>query len=121
MLVATAADAPQDESPVAARVRRPRFLASELRLVFTRRRNLAMLAVLAVEGTRRAWGWALPIVAIASPDADGLDGYRVLAYLQDGNVRLESRRGLEVTQEYPEVSGGLARQPRLRCCSCRRW
>jgi ABC-2 type transport system permease protein len=35
-------------SDVAVRVRRPRFLASELRLVFTRRRNLAMLAVLAV-------------------------------------------------------------------------
>lgn len=39
-----------------------------------------------------------------------LDGIRVLAYLQEGRVELRSRRGLDVTKQYPEVAASLAAQ-----------
>lgn len=42
-----------------------------------------------------------------------LDGYRVLAFL-DENVRLRSRRGLELAQQFPGLAAELARQgPRM--------
>ena len=40
-----------------------------------------------------------------------LDGYRVLAYLEGGSVRLQSRRGLQLTQLFPELVADLAQQP----------
>jgi bifunctional non-homologous end joining protein LigD len=40
-----------------------------------------------------------------------LDGYRVLAHLGAGRIRLISRRGLEVTDRYPWLVDELARQP----------
>src|SRR5690606_23583978 len=39
-----------------------------------------------------------------------LDGYRVIAYIRDKDVRLESRRGLNLTQMFPEVVEELAQQ-----------
>jgi bifunctional non-homologous end joining protein LigD len=39
-----------------------------------------------------------------------LDGYRTVAYLQNGKVRLMSRGGLDVTIAYPEVVKDLAQQ-----------
>jgi bifunctional non-homologous end joining protein LigD len=39
-----------------------------------------------------------------------LDGYRVMAYLQDGQVKLISRRGLDITAKFPRVKAGLAQQ-----------
>ncbi len=40
-----------------------------------------------------------------------LDGYRVIAFLERGGVRLQSRRGLELTQLFPELVADLAQQP----------
>jgi bifunctional non-homologous end joining protein LigD len=39
-----------------------------------------------------------------------LDGYRVIAFLQDGNVRLQSRGGLDLTPGFPELAADLATQ-----------
>jgi bifunctional non-homologous end joining protein LigD len=39
-----------------------------------------------------------------------LDGYRVLAYLERGKVRLISRRGLELSGAFPEIVAELAAQ-----------
>lgn len=39
-----------------------------------------------------------------------LDGYRVLAYVQGQSVRLQSRRGLDLTACFPELSADLAAQ-----------
>src|SRR5262249_6425018 len=36
-----------------------------------------------------------------------LDGYRVLAYVDHGQVRLESRRGLDLTPCFPELAADL--------------
>jgi bifunctional non-homologous end joining protein LigD len=40
-----------------------------------------------------------------------LDGYRVLAFLGAGQVRLQSRRGLDLTACFPEIAVELAAQP----------
>ncbi len=39
-----------------------------------------------------------------------LDGIRVLAYLRDGEVELRSRRGIEITQQYPSLVAALKAQ-----------
>ncbi len=39
-----------------------------------------------------------------------IDGYRVIAYIKDGGVRLISRRGIDYTQLFPEVVADLANQ-----------
>jgi bifunctional non-homologous end joining protein LigD len=36
-----------------------------------------------------------------------LDGYRVIAYVQDAAVRLQSRRGIDLTAAFPEIVEGL--------------
>ena len=43
--------------------------------------------------------------------APKLDGYRVAAFVQGQRVRLVSRGGLDVTDQYPWLAGDLARQP----------
>ncbi|MBI2869523.1 MAG: DNA ligase D [Chloroflexi bacterium] len=40
-----------------------------------------------------------------------LDGYRTLAFVRQGRVTLKSRRGLDVTAEYPYLLPGLEKQP----------
>ena len=40
-----------------------------------------------------------------------LDGVRTIALLRDGNLRLLSRRGLDVAQQYPALAGELPQQP----------
>jgi bifunctional non-homologous end joining protein LigD len=40
-----------------------------------------------------------------------LDGYRVIAFLAEGKVRLQSRRGLDLTACFPEIVAELAAQP----------
>jgi bifunctional non-homologous end joining protein LigD len=40
-----------------------------------------------------------------------LDGYRVIATVSDQHVRLESRRGLDLTPFFPEIVAELATQP----------
>jgi bifunctional non-homologous end joining protein LigD len=39
-----------------------------------------------------------------------VDGYRVIAFLQDGAVRLQSRRGIDLTAAFPEITAELAEQ-----------
>ncbi|HEX5649176.1 MAG TPA: DNA ligase D [Steroidobacteraceae bacterium] len=39
-----------------------------------------------------------------------LDGYRVMAFVQDGKVRLQSRRGIDLTPAFPEITAALAAQ-----------
>jgi bifunctional non-homologous end joining protein LigD len=39
-----------------------------------------------------------------------LDGYRVLAFVRDGEVKLRSRRGLDLTPAFPQIAAELARQ-----------
>jgi bifunctional non-homologous end joining protein LigD len=39
-----------------------------------------------------------------------LDGYRVIVFVQDGTVRLISRRGIDLTLPFPEVANDLAAQ-----------
>jgi bifunctional non-homologous end joining protein LigD len=39
-----------------------------------------------------------------------LDGYRVIAFVEDGDVRLQSRRGLDLTDAFPELTAELAQQ-----------
>jgi bifunctional non-homologous end joining protein LigD len=40
-----------------------------------------------------------------------LDGYRTMAHIQNGQVRLLSRRGIDVTQQYAALVPDLSRQP----------
>jgi bifunctional non-homologous end joining protein LigD len=40
-----------------------------------------------------------------------LDGYRVIAFLAPGKVRLQSRRGLDLTACFPEIAAELTAQP----------
>ena len=40
-----------------------------------------------------------------------LDGYRVLAFINDGKVTLRSRSGLDITTSFPTVVAELAQQP----------
>jgi bifunctional non-homologous end joining protein LigD len=40
-----------------------------------------------------------------------LDGYRVLAFVENGKVRLQSRNGLDYTTPFPEVTSELAKLP----------
>src|SRR5262249_41330563 len=40
-----------------------------------------------------------------------LDGYRVLAFVENGKVRLQSRNGLDYTTPFPEVTAELAQFP----------
>ncbi len=40
-----------------------------------------------------------------------LDGYRVIAFVKDGQVRLQSRRGLDLTSCFPEIGAALATHP----------
>jgi len=64
-------------------------------------RKLApMLAELA-EGIRSEEGWTYE---------PKLDGYRVLAFVENGAVRLISRRGIDYTKAFPEVVAELAAQ-----------
>jgi bifunctional non-homologous end joining protein LigD len=39
-----------------------------------------------------------------------LDGYRVIAFVQDAKVHLQSRRGIDLTAAFPEITGDLAQQ-----------
>ncbi|MDP2031238.1 MAG: DNA ligase D [Thiobacillus sp.] len=39
-----------------------------------------------------------------------LDGYRVLAFVHDGKVKLRSRRGLDLTPVFPHIAAELAKQ-----------
>lgn len=39
-----------------------------------------------------------------------LDGYRVLAFVRNGEVKLRSRRGLDLTPAFPQIAAELARQ-----------
>jgi bifunctional non-homologous end joining protein LigD len=39
-----------------------------------------------------------------------LDGYRVLAFIDDANVKLTSRRGLDLTKMFPRITAELAKQ-----------
>src|SRR5215831_15086646 len=39
-----------------------------------------------------------------------LDGYRILAFIDEGGVRLRSRRGLDLSAQFPAVVAELARQ-----------
>src|SRR5882757_210337 len=39
-----------------------------------------------------------------------LDGYRVIAFVRDTNVRLQSRRGIDLTAVFPEITADLALQ-----------
>src|SRR5580658_8226923 len=39
-----------------------------------------------------------------------LDGYRVIAYVQGTAVRLQSRRGIDLTSAFPEITAELAEQ-----------
>jgi bifunctional non-homologous end joining protein LigD len=39
-----------------------------------------------------------------------LDGYRVLAFVHDGEVTLRSRRGLDLTRTFPQIAAELAAQ-----------
>jgi bifunctional non-homologous end joining protein LigD len=39
-----------------------------------------------------------------------LDGYRVLAFVRDGEVKLGSRRGLDLTPAFPQIAAELAAQ-----------
>ena len=39
-----------------------------------------------------------------------LDGYRVLAFIRDGEVKLRSRRGLDLTRAFPAIAAELAAQ-----------
>jgi bifunctional non-homologous end joining protein LigD len=40
-----------------------------------------------------------------------LDGYRTVAYIQNGNVKLRSRRGIDVTQQYTALVPDISQQP----------
>jgi bifunctional non-homologous end joining protein LigD len=40
-----------------------------------------------------------------------LDGYRVIAFVEGQSVRLQSRRGLDLTPFFPEIAAELAAQP----------
>jgi len=40
-----------------------------------------------------------------------LDGYRVIAFVSGATVRLQSRRGLDLTAFFPEIAAALASQP----------
>lgn len=40
-----------------------------------------------------------------------LDGYRLIAFLQDGQVTLKSRRGIDVTRQYAALLPDIRRQP----------
>src|SRR5438477_246437 len=40
-----------------------------------------------------------------------LDGYRVIAFVAASGVRLQSRRGLDLTPFFPEITAELAAQP----------
>src|SRR6185312_6900082 len=40
-----------------------------------------------------------------------LDGYRVIAFVSGATVRLQSRRGLDLTPFFPEIAAALAGQP----------
>ncbi|MBW8306143.1 MAG: ATP-dependent DNA ligase, partial [Thiobacillus sp.] len=39
-----------------------------------------------------------------------LDGYRMLAFVHDGEVKLRSRRGLDLTRSFPQIAAELAAQ-----------
>ncbi|HSF46973.1 MAG TPA: DNA polymerase ligase N-terminal domain-containing protein, partial [Burkholderiales bacterium] len=39
-----------------------------------------------------------------------LDGYRVIAFVNEGEVRLQSRRGIDLTDAFPEITTELATQ-----------
>ncbi|WP_316179826.1 MULTISPECIES: non-homologous end-joining DNA ligase [unclassified Bradyrhizobium] len=42
------------------------------------------------------------------------DGYRIVARIDDGNVKLLSRRGKDVTRDYPRIAAALAKLRRAR-------
>lgn len=60
---------------------------------------------------------ALATVAEAPPDGDGWlheikhDGYRIVARLDEGEVRLVSRNGKDWTKEFPQVARAVGRLP----------
>ncbi|HEY3784380.1 MAG TPA: non-homologous end-joining DNA ligase [Steroidobacteraceae bacterium] len=39
-----------------------------------------------------------------------LDGYRVIAFVRDAQVRLQSRRGIDLTSVFPDITADLAQQ-----------
>ena len=66
-------------------------------------------AVLGAIGEPRA----VPDAPSSSPEwlyEPKLDGYRVLAFVQNDKVRLVSRRGLDLTPFFPEIVADLAAQ-----------
>ncbi len=54
------------------------------------------------DGARTAAGWRYE---------PKLDGYRVIAFVNGGEVRLQSRRGLDLTPCFPEIAAALAAHP----------
>ena len=78
--------------------------------------------VAAIEGAKRAEPPAEPALQLASladeaPQGDGwiheikYDGYRVLAHVEGGQVRLHTRKGHDWTDRFPEIAAALARLP----------
>jgi bifunctional non-homologous end joining protein LigD len=69
--------------------------------IFDSRKVRPMLSTLIDEAfDRPGWIWE-----------PKLDGIRILAFVQDGNVELRSRRGIDVTKQYPTLVAGLKAQP----------
>jgi bifunctional non-homologous end joining protein LigD len=75
-----------------------------------------------IEGAKRAKPSAEPALQLASltdeaPKGDDwiheikYDGYRVLAHVEDGRVRLLTRNGHDWTDRFPEIATALARLP----------
>ena len=72
-------------------------------------------------GEQRDFPWKLdPMMArlvdepFSHPDwlfEPKLDGFRIVAFLRRGEVRLRSRSGLDITAKFPEVAEELAAQP----------
>jgi bifunctional non-homologous end joining protein LigD len=61
-------------------------------------RCLTLLGVAARPFAREGWGWE-----------SKFDGYRALAFLEGGVVRILTRNGNDITPAFPEVAAALAR------------
>ncbi len=69
--------------------------------IFDSRKERPMLSTLVEKAfDRPGWIWE-----------PKLDGIRILAFINDGEVELRSRRGIDVTKQYPGLVAGLKRQP----------
>ncbi len=85
----------------------------------------ADLDVATLDGAERAEPPAEPALQLATlvdaaPEGDGwiheikFDGYRVLAHVEDGRVRLLTRNGHDWTDRFPEIAAALERWPARR-------